>query len=430
MAIVDEKYLKTEFEFQNYFKSDNTNNFMETYKEYLNFNKGDSVELYKMSGNRLYCPLKDTSVNKKVKNILIIVHELSRTGAPIVALDTAKVLKTEGYFVTLVTLKNGPLLNEFIDFGIPVIVMNELRYIQYTNNGLYHFKSKLDLDIFIESFDDIIMITATLYNLVRHYMNKNKKIYWWIHEGSESYTILNNKMPKNIPSNIKVLCGGDYSAIQLKKYNFKYYPRILNYGVFDEGVHKYLDNTSKVTFLMAATISKRKGQLYLLNTIKKLSREQLKKSEFIFIGDPYEGDIDGIKIKDDIENYINKHPEVNIKLYKSISRDDLFELYKKIDVLVLASIDDPMPVVATENLMLGNIVLCSTNTGTAYYLKDKVNGFVFETGNVDSLTEKIIYIINNNDKLETIRKNGREVFEEYFDMDVFKKNILKIINEE
>lgn len=87
-----------------------------------------------------------------------------------------------------------------------------------------------------------------------------------------------------------------------------------------------------------------------------------------------------------------------------------------------------MPLVATENLMLGNIVLCSTGTGTSYYIEDKVNGFVFNNGSVNELCEKIRYIINEKD-LDKVKEQGRIVFKKYFDMHFFKNNILQIIDE-
>ena len=97
---------------------------------------------------------------------------------------------------------------------------------------------------------------------------------------------------------------------------------------------------------------------------------------------------------------------------------------------MVPSIDDPMPVVATENFMLGNICLCSKNTGTATFIQDKKNGFVFESENIDELKEKIMYILDNLDELDQVKKNGEKIYKEYFEMDIFEKNILKIVKGE
>lgn len=421
----NENILYSEFLFQQSVIKSDSEDFMDSFKKYLsNYKKQYKMELYKNSGNYLYfTPKIDINSNKTV---LLVIHELSRTGAPVVAVDTAKILKDNGYFVTVIALKGGRLLEELTEYGIPVVIMNQAKYVQYTGIGIEQFTNNFDMDVFIKAFDHIIMITATLYNLVKRYMNSGKKIMWWIHEGAETYNIIGHKMPKNLMPNIKVFCGGEYSAEQLEKWKFDYHPKVLNYGVHDIGKIKKINTNNKIVFLLAGTLSSRKGQLILLEAIKKLSIEEQNKCNFIFIGDPYDGDIVGEKVKKEIEEYSIEHD--NVKLFNSISRNELFEIYKKIDVLVLASIDDPMPVVATENLMLGNIVLCSTGTGTSYYLKDKINGFVFDNGSIEELYEKIRYIIHAKE-LDNVKKQGREVFLKYFDMQIFNEKILQIIKE-
>lgn len=424
-----------DFSFSKYFISElcfSKKEFIKKFNGLINTNvnkKNDGVvsdRLYANSSSQIYYPKKNIINN--TKNILLITHELSRTGAPIVVLDTAKVLVKNGYFVTLITPQNGPLLKEFLDIGVPVIIMNEMKYIQYLVSETNNFVEKLDLDNFVNNFDLTIMVTATLYNFVRRYFNTNNKILWWIHEGAESYNILDSRMPKTITPNIKVLCGGQYAADQLKLRNYLYYPRVLNYGVFDEYKVISKPRNKKVRFLLAGTIGKRKGQLILLQAIQKLPKEIQENSEFIFIGDPYENDLEGISIKEQLQEYATQHE--NVKLYQSVSRYELYKLYEEIDVLVLASIDDPMPVVATENFMLGNICLCSTQTGTSYYIENGVNGFVFQSGNSTDLSDKLSDIIKNKKELDKIKLNGRKIYDKYFEIGIFERKLLQIIQGE
>lgn len=385
--------------------------------------------LYDGSSSYAFSPNNISNIESK-NSILLVSHELSRTGAPIVVLDTAKVLVKQGFFVVVISTKDGELLDEFLSIGVPVVVMPEIKCTQYLHNEVDLFTKTLDLDEFVNSFNITFFVTATLYNFVRRYYNSNNKIIWWIHEGSESYNILGKKMPKTITKNVTVLTGGQYSADQLNKLNFKYYPKVLNYGVYDEKKHQQKEkkeNNDKVKFLIAGTIGVRKGQLVLLEAIKLLPDDINNNSEFIFIGDPYENDRTGEEIKKIIYEYSLDNK--NVKLLKSMDRKSLYKMYGDIDVLVVASIDDPMPVVATENFMLGNICLCSDCTGTSYYITDKKNGFVFKSGDVEELSKKIEYIVSHKKELDTIKQNGRKIFENYFEMSIFSKNILKIVKD-
>ena len=414
-----------------YFLSDIDENvdFIKDFKKILQTNDDfSSKKLYLSSTSVLFSP--KVHIKNSGRSILLISHELSRTGAPMVVLDTAKVLIKNGYFVTVISLMEGPLLNDFLEIGIPVIIMPDMEKIRYLRNESFHFLKKMDLDVFVKNYDLTIMVTATLFNFVKRYFNTRYKIIWWIHEGSASYDFLDVYMPKVITPNVKVFCGGQYAINQLQLRGYRYYPRILNYGVFDES-KKYLSrkfSNEKVRFLVAGTIGTRKGQLTLVEAINKLEDSYQRQTEFLFVGDVFDGDIAGMEVKKEIENCASLHD--NVKLFSSISRDELYELYTKIDVLTLPSIDDPMPVVATENFMLGNVCLCSTNTGTSYYITDGENGFIFETNNDEQLKEKIVYIVDNKLNLKTIRQNGRKIYEDYFDINIFEKNILDIVRSE
>ncbi len=436
-----QKYYQSVCNFQKYFNSTHLNN-KEEFISDLKSNmenyvlgkkcgdiKGEGHRLYGSSDSFIYYPNVMPKIKDDLPNVLIVSHELSRTGAPMVCLDTAKVLIKNGFFVTVISLCDGPLLEEMLNCGIPVVVMKTMKDLQYMHQETEHFVDYMDLDAFVEGFDVTLMVTATLYNFVRRYFNTERRIIWWIHEGSESYNILGSSMPRNLTSNIKVICGGKYAAFQLKNNFFNYYPDVLNYGVVDDyDPHKKrnVKNGNKVKFILAGTIGKRKGQLILLEAIEKLSLELSRQAEFIFIGDPYINDIEGEMIQKRLKEYALTHS--NVVVLPSISRSELYQMYEDIDVLVIASIDDPMPVVATENLMLRNICLCSDQTGTSYYIKDKENGFVFRSGDSEELSQKIMYIIENKENLDQIKDNGRKIYERHFEMNIFEKKIVQLIS--
>lgn len=273
MKIENKSMLYSEFLFQQNIIKSNCKDFMNSFKDYVyKYRKQYRAELYKNSGNYLYFT-SQIDINTK-KSVLIVIHELSRTGAPVVAVDTAKILKDSGYFVTVITLKGGKLLEELTEYGIPVVLMNQAKYVQYTGIWIEHFTNYFDMDVFVKSFDHVIMITATLYNLIKRYMNSNKKIIWWIHEGAELYGIIGHKMPKNIMPNIKVFCVGEYSIKQLEKWDLDYHPKVLSYGVNDIGQKEKNKKNDKTFFLSVGTLSTRKGQLLLLEAIKKLTIEE------------------------------------------------------------------------------------------------------------------------------------------------------------
>lgn len=60
--------------------------------------------------------------NTDNKKILVITHQLSRTGAPIVLLDMIRVYWRHGYQMEMITMLDGELRGEIENMGIPIKV--------------------------------------------------------------------------------------------------------------------------------------------------------------------------------------------------------------------------------------------------------------------------------------------------------------------
>ena len=72
-----------------------------------------------------------TQVEKVLKHycsrkILLISHQLSRTGAPIALLNVARLLREEGNEIVLISLDEGPLREDFESMGISVSIETEI----------------------------------------------------------------------------------------------------------------------------------------------------------------------------------------------------------------------------------------------------------------------------------------------------------------
>lgn len=421
-------HTKNLFELEKCLSLNDSANLIETFRAVINLGAEVREDFVNFPQLSIYIPKKAKNLKSK-KTILILIHELSRTGAPVVAVDAAKTLLNAGYFVVVMTMRRGPLLKELLNLGIPVVFNRELSLAQESRELLGIQRSPLATDTFFYAFDQALVVTAVFYNLIHRYKNDDIPIIWWLHEGTATYNNLGKRMPQQLGPAIKVYVGGEYALDQLKKFGLPYHAKILNYGVSDKKIPSS-NNTpaTKVRFILPGSVGLRKGQTILLEAIKNLPSEYQSLSEFTFIGDIVsEADTPGKAVKNELIQAAKMFP--NVKYITSVTREELFDIYQNTDVIVLPSLDDPMPVVATEMLMMGKIVLCSDTTGTSYYLQNGKNGFVFKSGNADELTERIIYIIDHKKRLAKIGENGRKVFEQNFDMPIFEKKLLEIVKE-
>ena len=351
------------------------------------------------------------------KNILLVSHDMSMTGAPVALHYAARALKKRGDFVVVLSPYDGNMKKEILSDNIPVIIDHSIE------SG--HFWIT-----FADNFDLIIVSTLVQYKMISNLEKLNKPIIWWVHEAKSNYSAMNldKKLPDTLNENIHVYCGGDYAKDILKGFRPSYKTDILLYGVSEyvleqNKIYYKLENPeNKMIFLSVGTFEFRKGQDLLAKAITEMPVEYLEKIKFIFVGKAADK-----KIYDDVFAVSKKYPD-SVEMIEYLSRDEIRDLYQQSDCIICSSRDDPMPVFMTECMILSKILICSENTGTASLIEDKKSGFIFHNDSYKELLKIIIYIIQNKNSLEDIKKNARKIYENYFSEEVFEKNIYKIVD--
>ena len=99
----------------------------------------------------------------------------------------------------------------------------------------------------------------------------------------------------------------------------------------------------------------------------------------------------------------------------------------EVDVYVCPSREDTMPVTVVEAMCNKIPCIVSSGAGNHEYIEDGINGFVFENENASKLTDKIRWCIQNRDKLENIGEESRLIYERYFTLEVFERNLMKLM---
>lgn len=353
---------------------------------FKNYVYHDSPEPY-----QVYAPKTIINTTPNSKDILLISHDLTFSGAPLMLLNIAKILKELGYFVVVTSPHYGPLQKSYEQIDVPVIV-DELVLRQHSS-----------FERFAKNFDCIICNTIVCWPAVKQMQHLTKTI-WWIHEGKGINAYLKDEQFMQVLRNAKHIVGiSDYSISFIKPYNSNI-TKIFNY--FDEKTLPVVKaaGTQKLVFSLIGSIEPRKGQLLLINALKKLSPELLADAEIWIIGrtlDP------------------NYHAELSqesknipaVKLLGEKNHMECIQLIQQSDVILGTAIDEPFGLTLVEGLSMSKTCIVSSHTGLSELLKDGVNGFIFESGNSFDLSKKIENILKNRAQLESVGKNGLEIFE-------------------
>lgn len=178
---------------------------------------------------------------------------------------------------------------------------------------------------------------------------------------------------------------------------------------------------TKKRFMIVGAITNIKGQDLLVKAVKELTEEERAGTLFYVVGSYNTQESYAKEIVCEVDHI----PQ--IKLMGSLSRAEMQEIYAQIDVVIVPSREETMSIVATEGMMYGKVCIVSENTGIAAYVQDGINGFICKTGDVESLKDKLRWVLKNDNQLIEMGKRARKIYEEHFTMERFGEDLIRIL---
>lgn len=347
-----------------------------------------------------------------MKKILVITHQLSRTGAPVVLLDMIRICKDQGYHIDVITMLDGELHEDLSAMHISVKVQEAF------------LPDAIGFLEYLKPFDMVIANTLVAYEAIHVLKFSRKPVLWWLHEGRQYFEYFKTVLPdfQSLPSNIHIFSVSHYVQ-QVVQDLYGYQTGILHLYVKDVlSDDKGISAGAKMRFLTAGTYSKIKGQDILVQSIRQISKHHHEKAEFVFCGSDQIYDDEVYRsVKCLADEYLN------VTMVTAMPHTDFFRLMDDSVCLIVPSRVEGMPTVAVESMMKRKLCLCTNVCGIAHYIKDGINGFTVPPEDVRALKDKIEYIIDNDQNLDPIRKEGRKVFETYFSKDVIETQVLELL---
>jgi len=208
-------------------------------------------------------------------------------------------------------------------------------------------------------------------------------------------------------------CLGD------KKYNkthdqLYYVPFCMDIVKYEK--HWFIDDT--VNILCIGKFVKRKNHHLLIEALIPLAT----KYEFnlTIIGEVSE--VTGNEYYNYILDISKDLPfKINIKI--NIDRDDVFEEYKKHDIFVLPSRDEPASVSNLEAMSFGLPIITSDTNKTSTYTQE--NGFIFNSDSVDNLNLKLTALLRNRKEIVNMGNKSLELVEKNHNSEIVYKYLFE-----
>lgn len=152
----------------------------------------------------------------------------------------------------------------------------------------------------------------------------------------------------------------------------------------------------KLKIVAVGRLEKQKGHIYLLQAVAHLKNEINIEVNIVGIGGLEE------RLKESVNtNDLN----VTVIFHGSISKEQLIELYNRVDILVMPSLFEGLPLTVIEAMAVGLPVIGSCVPGIMDCINES-NGILFQAKSVQGLVEKIRFISSSPHVYSSISENA------------------------
>ena len=118
----------------------------------------------------------------------------------------------------------------------------------------------------------------------------------------------------------------------------------------------------------------------------------------------------------------------NVRVIGELSHDELLNQYGDIDVMISTSLEDMLPIVIVEGMMLGKKCIIPKDIGLSKYVNDGREVVKYETGNSSDLCVKITDLINNFNDLTMMGNYAKDFYQKCFSMESFSERLIQALN--
>ncbi len=322
-----------------------------------------------------------------------------------------RVIKGIGFIIRYVHKNPVPLFNSvnFFKFGGKAVSLGLLfQIIPFLEKGPYdiihcHFGTKGNFAVFLKDLHAIrgkVITTFHGFDMSRYIKDIGDDVYDYLFTKGDLFLPISECWKNKL---IKLGCGKDKIIVHrmgVDTNKFLFSPR--------------KPKNDKVKLLTIARLVEKKGVEYGIRAVAKVMQRH-PNVEYKIIGDG--------PIKSELEDLIK-----DLKIIDSVEilgwkkQEEVIELMKGADILLAPSVtskdgdQEGIPVVLMEALALGLPVLSTLHSGIPELVQDGISGFLIPERNVDTLIEKLIYLIEHPEIWSDMGRAGRAYVEKYYDI--------------
>lgn len=347
------------------------------------------------------------------RDVLLVTHDLTNSGAPKIILDLASLLAKIGDYVCVLSPTDGPMRKRLTDIGIDVVV-DEL--------ALTRHASVFD---FAKNFDLAIANTVVTYPFVKQ-LGSVLPVYWYIHESElvDHFVNVHSDFLEAFPEAASIWVGSSKSGRHVSRHgidDFEIVPYGVDDAMLDASVKSQMARTSdSIVVGLFGSFEPRKGQDLAVLGLLSLSEMERTKFELRLFG----------RVLDQVFETAVKAlagDEPCIIFKGELTSEEYLEEVSDVDIIIVPSRDDTLPLVSLDALAASKILIVSRTTGTSEWLEHNRSALILEHNSPDEIGKVLRCLEADRSQWSSIGSVGREVFEQSFSWDSFVLRVSKLL---
>lgn len=180
-----------------------------------------------------------------------------------------------------------------------------------------------------------------------------------------------------------------------------------------------------IIILNASNISPDKAQMDLIKAFHQLLKEN-KNIYLIICGEPNKDSRNEDEYYENIISYIERY-KLNEKIKLIGWQNNMGDILNISDIYVHSSYSESLPVIIREAMGFGLPIIATNVGGTKFLVKDGINGYLYNSGNIVDLKLFMTILINNNEYRKNFGAIGSEIFKNKFLLKNYLINFTSIL---
>ena len=331
---------------------------------------------------------------------LLATHDLSRSGAPLLVVQIAQLLRDAGNTAVVMSPVDGPFAADLRADGIEVIVDPRL------------FAGPVWLDALASHAAVLVANTVETAPLVAR-LGRTVPALWYLHEVS----LLTNRLPRaDVRAALavaKTVWAGSPMCADLVR-PIRADVAVVPYGVSPVPDGRPVATTGRLVVGVFGSIEPRKGQDFVTVAAPALPPEVSVRLYGRVLDRPFAD-----RVLANLPPNVEYRGEVDLEGYRAALTD--------VDAVLVSSRDDTLPLVSIDALGAGRLLLLLPSVGTSAWLSDGRDAFIGDETSAAGVLKVIERAIAHRADAATIAAAAHETFAREFSIAAFRDRLLAAV---